>query len=265
MSEARSEDRNPAEIYDAQFVPALFAPWGEVLADAARIAAGQQVLDVGCGTGALALDAAARVGTSGAVTGLDANAQMLAVARRKATNVRWIEGRAEALPFADASFDAVASQFALMFFDDRAQGLREMARVLRAGGRLAVAVCDALERSPGYCAFAALLERLFGAAIADAFRAPFALGDAARLAALCEQAGIGGAEIEARSGTLRFASIDALVSSERECVWTLGGLLDAAQFERLLAASREALAPFAQADGAIAFDMPALLITATKR
>ena len=61
-------------------------------------------------------------------------------------------------PCADGSFDAVVSQFGLMFFDDRVAALREMQRVLRPGGRLAVAVCDAVERSPGYGALAALLQ-----------------------------------------------------------------------------------------------------------
>ena len=65
-------------------------------------------------------------------------------------------------------------------------------------------------------------------------------------------------------GTVRFASIAALVSTERACVWTLGGLLDEAQFERLLDDSTMALRPFVQADGSVAFEMPALVITASR-
>jgi SAM-dependent methyltransferase len=258
------DSRSPAEIYDAQFVPALFRPWAGVVADAARVGPGQRVLDVACGTGVLACAAAERVGSAGAVTGLDANPQMLAVARRKPTPVQWVDGRAESLPFADAGFDAVISQFGLMFFDDRVAALREMVRVLRPGGRLAVAVCDAVENSPGYAALAALLQRLFGDAVANAFRAPFAIGDAALLRRLCEQAGVPRAEVAAHAGTVRFASIDALVSTERACVWTLGGLLDDAQFERLLSESRTALQPWQQRDGTVAFEMPALIITAGK-
>jgi len=258
------DPRSPAEIYDEQFVPALFRPWAGVVADAARVGPGQRVLDVACGTGVLACAAAERVGRSGAVTGLDANPQMLAVARRKPTPVQWVDGRAESLPFADAGFDAVVSQFGLMFFDDRVAALREMVRVLRPGGRLAVAVCDAVEHSPGYAALAALLQRLFGDAVANAFRAPFAIGDAALLRRLCEQAGVPRAEVAAHEGTVRFASIDALVSTERACVWTLGGLLDDAQFERLLSESRTALQPWQQRDGTAAFEMPALIITAGK-
>ncbi|HSW27558.1 MAG TPA: methyltransferase domain-containing protein [Burkholderiaceae bacterium] len=254
--------RPPAEVYEAEFVPALFRPFSTVVADAARIASGQRVLDVACGTGVLARTVAARVGASGAVLGLDANPEMLAVARRLDRGIEWIEGRAEALPLPAASVDAVVSQFGLMFFDDRVAALREMHRVLRHGGRLAVAVCDAVERSPGYGALAALLQTLFGERVAGAFRAPFAIGDATLLGTLAAQAGLPSAEVLSRSATVRFASIDALVSTERACIWTLGGLLDDAQFERLLHEARRVLAPFEQRDGSVAFEMPALIISA---
>lgn len=257
--------RTPAEIYDEAFVPALFQQWGSVVAGRAAIGPGQRVLDVACGTGALACAAAAMAEPGGNVVGLDVNPEMLAVARRKRPDLDWREGRAESLPFPDACFDAVVSQFGLMFFEDRRQSLEEMARVLRPGGRLAVAVCDSLDHAPGYAVLAALLEHLFGGTIADAFRSPFRLGDATLLQSLCNEAGIAGAEVSRHSGTARFTSVEELISTERACVWTLGGMLDEAQFERLLRESRSALRPFAGEDGAIRFEMPALLITATLR
>ena len=141
--------------------------WGPVLCDAASIAPGQRVLDVACGTGALTRRGGrARLRRAARCSGSMPTREMLAVARRKHADIEWHDGRAESLPFADASFDAVVSQFGLMFFDDRVAALREMQRVLRPGGRLAVAVCDALEHSPGYAALAALLERLFGKRVA---------------------------------------------------------------------------------------------------
>lgn len=257
-----TDARNPAEVYDQQFVPALFRPWAARMCALAGLAPGQRVLDVACGTGALTLVAADRVAPGGQVVGLDANPQMLAVAARHGAAVEWLHGRAEALPFDDARFDAVVSQFGLMFFDDPVTALREMHRVLQPGGRLALAVCDAVEHSPGYAALARLLDQLFGRAIGDAFRAPFALGDANRLLDLCAAAGLADARVARGQAQVRFASIDALVATERACAWTLGGLLDEAQFVRLRQHAQDALAPFADAGGAVCFAMPALIVTA---
>lgn len=99
--------------------------------------AGARLLDVGCGDGALVYAAAAR---GAEATGLDPDPAMLAAARSRATNAglaaTFLEGRAERLPFPDASFDVVASITVLCFVSDAAGAVREMARVLRPGGRL---------------------------------------------------------------------------------------------------------------------------------
>lgn len=263
-STSRLVTRGTAEVYDEFFVPALFRQWAGRIVGAAAIAAGERVLDVACGTGVLACAAAERAGSSGSVVGLDLNPEMLAVARRKATRIEWRDGRAESIPFPNESFDAVVSQFGLMFFEDRHTALREMYRVLRPRGRLAVALCDAIDHSQGYAVLAELLQRLFGASVADAFRAPFVLGDAERLHALCAEAGIVGANVTQYEGEVRFASVKALVATERACAWTLGGLLDDNQFERLLKEALQALKPFVTSEGSVLFTMPALIITATK-
>ena len=253
--------RSPAEVYEAMFVPALFGAWAAVVCAAAGIAARQRVLDVACGTGVLADAARARVAPNGSVSGLDANAEMLVVARRERPLVDWHLGRAEWLPFADASFDRVVSQFGLMFFDDRIAALREMRRVLRPGGRIAVAVWDALARSPGYAALAAVLAQQFGPTVAAAFAAPFVLGDANGLLDLFAAAGLGGAQVSRHDGPVRFASIDALLAAERACAWTLGGVLDDGEFERLCVAAPDALRGHVDATGAISFSLPALIVT----
>ena len=257
-------ERDPAEVYDELFVPALFAQWGPRLAEAGAIEPGQHVLDVGCGTGVLSCAAAERVGREGRVVGLDANEQMLAVARRKPAHVTWQSGRAESLPFDDASFDAVVSQFALMFFESKPTAIGEMLRVLRPRGRLAIAVWDAIERTPGYLALSGLLRELFGNDVADAMRAPFALGDRHELQRLLADAGAAGVEMTTQPGSVCFASIDAMISTERACVWTLGGLLDEQQFGLLRRRAPDVLQPFVGRDGRVQFDCPAHIASATK-
>jgi demethylmenaquinone methyltransferase/2-methoxy-6-polyprenyl-1,4-benzoquinol methylase len=94
---------------------------------------GERVLDVCCGTGDLAV---ADSEAGGDVTGLDFSEQMLARARRKSDAIAWIRGDATDLPFPDAAFDAVTVGFGIRNLDDMESGLRELARVLRPGGRL---------------------------------------------------------------------------------------------------------------------------------
>ncbi len=254
--------RSAADVYEEFFVPALFAPWPAPVADAAGIGPGQDVLDVACGTGVLAREAARRVRPDGTVIGLDRNDGMLAVARRKAPEIEWRQGRAEVLPFADGRFDAVVSQFGLMFFEDRVLALTEMWRVLKPGGRLAVAVWDALERTPGYAAMTALLQRLFGEQAAAALRAPYCLGDPGELAALAAQAGIP-AKITTRDDMARFPSIDAWVHTDVKG-WTLADMIDDDQYELLRQEAPGALRRFVQPDGTVRFEAPAHILCARK-
>jgi demethylmenaquinone methyltransferase/2-methoxy-6-polyprenyl-1,4-benzoquinol methylase len=107
--------------------------WRRLAADTV-VRPGDVVLDACCGTGDLAI-AAERAG--GRVTGLDFSEQMLVRARGKSDSVEWVLGDVTALPFDDASFDAVTVGFGIRNVPDLEAGLAELARVLRPGGRVA--------------------------------------------------------------------------------------------------------------------------------
>jgi demethylmenaquinone methyltransferase/2-methoxy-6-polyprenyl-1,4-benzoquinol methylase len=117
--------------------------WRERAADVAALAPGDSALDVCCGTGDLSLELARRVSPGGHVVGCDFSEPMLDLAREKtsargAAGVRFEWADALALPYDAGRFDAVTVGFGVRNFADRERGLREMARVLRPGGRLVV-------------------------------------------------------------------------------------------------------------------------------
>jgi SAM-dependent methyltransferase len=253
-----------AVTYEKDFVPAIFAQWPPVLAEVAGIRSGDRVLDVACGTGILAREAGLRVGPSGRVTGLDLNEGMLTLARRLEPVIDWQQGDAAKLPFQDGSFDAVLSQFALMFFPDRVAALREMWRVLAAGGRLAVAVCAPLAHTKGYSVLAGILRREADNDAAAMVEGYFALGDEAKLQRLATAAGIAGARVLTREGWARFASIDELIRIEIKGS-PLAGLIDDASYQKVLAAAREELRDFCDAQGTVSLRLDATILTAARR
>ena len=254
-----------AAAFEDVFVPALFREWGPRLASAARVGPGDRVLDVACGTGVAARAAAEAAGPSGAVFGVDINPGMLAVAARAAPAITWREASAESLPFPDRSFDAVVSQFGLMFFADRDGALREMWRVLRPGGRLAVAVWASLEETPAYAIEVDLIERLGGRDAADAIRAPFVLGDRDRLAELLLEAGIPDAIVTTVPGTGRFGSVRTMLEADlRGWLPIVGIRLEEAVIAAIVGAGEVELARFVAADGSVEFAAPAHIATATR-
>ncbi len=255
--------RSAAEVYEDFFVPALFQRWTAPVAEAADVQPGQKVLDVACGTGVLTREIAARVGTEGKAIGLDINEGMLAVARAQASSIEWRQGEAEALPFDEASFDAVVSQFGLMFFRDREKAIREMTRVLRPRGRLAVAVWDRIENTPGYAAAASLLQRLFGATVAESLRSPYVLGDTRLLKNLFGDAGLSAVGVETHDGVVEFPSIEAWMHTDIKG-WTLADVLSEEQYALLLREAQFTLNPFVAANGRVAFRAPAHVVTAIK-
>lgn len=203
-----------AELYEAQFVPGIFAEWAPRLAQYAEVGQGDDVLDVACGTGIVARTVADLVGPQGSVVGLDLNQAMLDVARRVRPDLTWQQGDAATLPFDDESFDVVLCQMALMFMPDRTGAIAEMARVARK--RVAVVVPSSLDAQPAYGPFTEVVARHAGAEGASLVGTYWSCGDLEELTGWLRSAGLHQVEVQTTMGTACFASVDALVATEVE-------------------------------------------------
>lgn len=254
-----------ATNYEEAVVPALTHEWAPRVIEAAGIHRGDRVLDVACGTGVLTRTVAEAVGPDGSVAGLDPDPGMLAIAARVAPGIPWHRGVAEHSPFRDATFDAVVSQFGLMFVQDRSAALREMWRVLRPGGRMAVAVWASLEETPAYAAEVALVDRVAGPAAAKVLRSPFALGDRALFESMLRQAGIPLTSLTTEAGTGRFPSIRAMIDTDlRGWLPLVGVRLDPHIVEHILAEAESVFRPYLRADGTVRFASPAHIAVAAR-
>ena len=199
---------SPPEIYERYMVPAIFDAWVPLLLDLVAPEPGERLLDLACGTGAVAKQALSRVRPDGCVVGLDLHPGMLARARASTAAVEWHQGNALSLSFSDSAFDVVVCQQGLQFFPDRIQALREGHRILRPGGRFAAAVWCAIENSPGHHALARALERHIGADAAGLLYGAFGLGDAQTLHNLLEAAGFQDVRVQRERRVARFPSTE---------------------------------------------------------
>ncbi len=127
-----------ADAYD-RFMGRYSVPLSEPFADFSGVSAGQRVLDVGCGPGALTAELVGRVGP-GAVSAVDPSEQFVAAMAERHPDVEVQRAAAEDLPFPDGAFDAALAQLVVHFMSDPVSGLREMARVTRAGGVVSACV-----------------------------------------------------------------------------------------------------------------------------
>lgn len=172
----------------AAYVEQLCLPLHAAALDAARVTSGTRLLDAGCGSGILALLASLR---GARVSALDASAALLEIARRRLPDADIREGDLEALPFDEASFDAVAAVNCVFLAADRAQAMRELARVVRPGGRVVVTTWGPPERCEFLSAVMPRLAPLMPPPPPGASPPPRgALSDPGALAATLERAGL---------------------------------------------------------------------------
>ncbi len=142
----------------------MFAPVTQALVQDSLIGSGDAVLDIATGPGEPALTVAALVGPEGRVVGIDPVPEMVAAARRASDrlglrNAQFEVAFADQLPFPDGSFDAVISRFGVMFFPSPVDAVREVLRVLKPGGKLALAVWNFAERNPFLNTVTAVIDR----------------------------------------------------------------------------------------------------------
>jgi ubiquinone/menaquinone biosynthesis C-methylase UbiE len=188
---------------------AQLEPAHSLMLDMAALQPGERVLDVACGTGLVSFRVAEAVGARGAVVGTDISGEMVEAARRSAAerdvdNASFERSDAEALPFADATFDAAVCGLGLMYVSDPVKALCEMRRLLRPGGRAAAAVWGA-RRNCGWAEIFPITDAHVASEVCPMF---FHLGTKDMLARTFEAAGFTDIRSQRLVTTLHYATPD---------------------------------------------------------
>jgi SAM-dependent methyltransferase len=272
VEQARAWDGEEGAFWAAhaeQFDRAVGA-YHERFMAAAGIGGDERVLDIGCGTGQTTRDAA-RTATDGSALGVDLSARMIDLARRLAAdeslaNVTFEQVDAQVHDFPASSFDVVISRTGTMFFGDPTAAFTNMARALRAGGRLVLLVWQGPEPNEW-------IRELTGALAAGRTLSappvgapgPFAQADPDHVCAVLSSAGFVDFAFEGVSAPMRFgasagAAFDFVVGLMG---WMLQGL-DAASRERALASLRGTIGRHETDSGEVLFESATWLVTATR-
>jgi SAM-dependent methyltransferase len=244
----------------------------QTLLQLAGIGPGDAVLDVAAGYGEPGLSAARAVGPGGRVVCADISAEMLAIGRERAAaeeldNVEFLEGDAEELAFAEASFDAVLSRQGLQFLPDVAGVLARLRGFLKPRGRLAAAVWG----PPTAVQFAAPVP-LIRAELRlppppAGIPGPFALADADRLAELVLAAGFTSVATGALTAVYQLGSPELATRWLRDVAPPISALVDTQApdvRERLWAKVTRAWAPYTTTDGRVCLENQAVWVTGTR-
>ncbi len=265
MSETDEMGLTPeaAQGYEDFFVPAIFSQWPPQILDAAGVKPGDNLLEVGCGTGVLARQATTRVFPDGSVTGLDLSESMLSVARRKCPGAVFQQGNVMDLPFENESFAVVVASFVLMFVPDQPLAIREMWRVLKPGGRLVITVWESLEKNPAYARLVEIADQKIDQAAGASLAWPFALGEEGKLVEVIGAANVAAQTIDAHEGRANFASIKQFVHTEIES-WVLAESINDASLDAVISDAREQLIEFCDESGALDIPFNALIAVAEK-
>jgi SAM-dependent methyltransferase len=234
--------------------------------DAVSPAPGERVLELACGPAGVGLEAAQAVAPDGSVLLTDFSPAMVAAARERASelgieNVEFAVADAQALDLPDASFDAVLCRFGYMLMGDPFTAMSETARVLRPGGRVALAVWAEPEANAWIMAPMRALMEHFDAPPPD-LDAPglWAFRDPDRLRGMLSNAGLGGVKVERLEMVERFGSLDEGWSYLSDLAGPLQAMLASLSDEDRIAVREriaEGAAPYTNADGSV--ELPATI------
>lgn len=252
----------------------MFAPVTHALVEDGLIGSGQAVLDIATGPGEPALTIASQVGPEGKVFGIDPVLEMVEAARREADrlgfkNAQFEVAPADQLPFSADTFDAAVSRFGVMFFPSPVDAVREMLRVLKPGGKLALAVWHLAEKNPFFYTLSSVVGRYVDSpAPAPAAPDPFRFADPGVLRDVLGEAGV----LAPRERVLQF-TIAAPISVQD--FWTLRtemsetlrqkvSMLSMEQLHEVKRLAFEALREYS-ADHGMRFPAEVLIVSGSKR
>ncbi len=257
---------------NADYADARGAQSAERMLALAQVGAGDRVLELACGPGGLGLAAAERVGPGGEVVLTDVAEEMTVIAAARGAelglgNVAFRRIDLERIDEPDASYDVVLCREGLMFALEPGRAVGEIRRVLRPGGRAAVAVWAARERNPWLGLVMDVVSAQIGAPVPPpGIPGPFALGDADELRALLDDAGLADVRVEELSVPLRTASFDEWWRRTSALAGPLSAILASmpeAAVQALRERAREAVRDYETASGGL--DFPGVTLIASGR
>jgi SAM-dependent methyltransferase len=256
----------PAWERYAEYADARGAEVTARMLEIAAPAPGERVLELACGAGGVGLAAADRVGPGGEVVLSDVAPEMTAIAAARAERLHNVRTRVldlERIDEPDASYDVVLCREGLMFALDHAAAAGEIARVLRPGGRVALAVWGPRERNPWLHVVFESVGAILGEPVPPpGIPGPFALDDPVRLGALLAGAGLVGVAVDELPTPLRDASFEQWRSRTLALAGPLAGRVAALPESTradLDASLREAVRPFSTVNG---FEFPGVSLLA---
>jgi ubiquinone/menaquinone biosynthesis C-methylase UbiE len=207
--------REAAERYQTILTPAILGPFARALVDFAALEHGEQVVDIGCGTGAAARYAAELAGFSGMVIGVDKNASMIEVANGlpsvQGAAIEWREADVVQLPLADEQMDVILCAQTLQFLPDKQAGLSEMWRVLRTDGRIVLSLWCSTSDNPYFEALIAAIDKHIGPETAVGLQSAFSLTDGYAAFELLREAGFRHIDVSMTQLALPFPNLSEFV------------------------------------------------------